>query len=1214
MSVFHLSYSAVHLHTFTVFYSVPTTPNRATVVKTGYLFKSPPYSLLKRESLWRRRFFVLYKSNEQDYQLKYFNSENEEDRPLGEIDLKQITEMHVNPEDHPKWSWVQKNVKCSPSCVLYVNTSSREYFLVGNNSDAGSHTDDGLTGPGPRVFDKLAARRRQSTAFLAPMTEAKENSIVNHEQRDVVVQQADLQEHLALAEVDGRLSVLGWTGQPLGLFQHGDQFVALNDLLTCNMAEFHAFLSRTLKNQVKLTILRPLKGTNIRRQCHSLHAPSASRNAVDDHFLYQPGRRAGCNHGKTVEWYGTNAPLASNENKAEPHVEKDAQAEPSEPAPTTQHLGRAPAGDQEGAPAGASCYSGDGASSRDNLQPSPHSLPDQAGERLPATTSPSGDLNESSPSVLEGTTEEDFPQSNSSGSHALSSPYDTDCSRKLLAEIQRSVSQESLLDDLESEILACRLPGSTGSGGGSGGKGSRPVNGQGEQQQQQEEEECMAAFEKCVQYKYTQQQQAIKRLLDENKKHQDLILGICSEKDTMRGELKKRAETERLHVATISKLEDRVGELLKELRESRDKLVHQDQCAKASLHQVQRDMAQRLEQLNKKCDEARQEKETMVMKYVRGEKESLDLRRDKESLEKKLREATKEVDRQALRGNQLAQEKGRLQQLHDAKEGEASRTTRELDKLKEEINSQLIKAKWAQNKLKSETDAHKETKDKLKETTAKLIQAKEETEQIRKNCQDMIRTYQESEEIKSNELDAKLKETKGELEKRKQEHTNQQEVHRVKAKELDDLKRKYKESMDELDTLRTKLRCLEEERPRWEEELQKYREMINRQKAEIGRQRERLGEISRLEEQHLQDRQEVSALREEAGGLGGQISELQRDVEGSREREAELLGFTEKLSSKNAQLQSESNGLQGQLDQLRAGAAELQARLQDTQVLLQDQSQRLRQEEAQRQQEVQALQAERAALQTEVGQLSTRLEEVRDELVTQKRKQAASIKDLTKQLIQARKRLDQADQNGGCDREGSSMGSRSSSSGSLNTRPGGGGGGGGGGGSAEDRSPEQHHLQTPSLMVVDSYPEVDKTLLVERIVRLQKALARKQEKMEFMEDHIKQLVEEIRKKTKILQSYVLREESGALSSEASDNNKVALGRRGGIMASLYTSHPADAGLTLDLSLEINRKLQAVLEDTLLKNITLKENLQTLGAEIERLIKRQRDTESTILGK
>ncbi|KAG8429224.1 hypothetical protein GDO86_018026, partial [Hymenochirus boettgeri] len=92
---------------------------------------------------------------------------------------------------------------------------------------------------------------------------------------------------------------------------------------------------------------------------------------------------------------------------------------------------------------------------------------------------------------------------------------------------------------------------------------------------------------------------------------------------------------------------------------------------------------------------------------------------------------------------------------------------------------------------------------------------------------------------------------------------------------------------------------------------------------------------------------------------------------------------------------------------------------------------------------------------------------------------------------------------------------------------------------------------------------------------------------------------------RIIQSYILREESGTLSSEASDFNKVNLSKRGGIMASLYTSHPADSGLTLDLSLEINRKLQAVLEDTLLKNITLKENLQTLGTEIERLIKQQR---------
>lgn len=79
------------------------------------------------------------------------------------------------------------------------------------------------------------------------------------------------------------------------------------------------------------------------------------------------------------------------------------------------------------------------------------------------------------------------------------------------------------------------------------------------------------------------------------------------------------------------------------------------------------------------------------------------------------------------------------------------------------------------------------------------------------------------------------------------------------------------------------------------------------------------------------------------------------------------------------------------------------------------------------------------------------------------------------------------------------------SPGSLNARHVGGTG-------VEERSPESQ--SGPAVMVVDSFPEVDKAVLVERIVRLQKALARKQEKIEFMEDHIKQLVEEIRKKTK----------------------------------------------------------------------------------------------------
>ncbi|XP_005387868.1 PREDICTED: coiled-coil domain-containing protein 186 [Chinchilla lanigera] len=754
------------------------------------------------------------------------------------------------------------------------------------------------------------------------------------------------------------------------------------------------------------------------------------------------------------------------------------------------------------------------------------------------------------------------------------SPYDTDCTKKLISKIKTVSTSEDLLEKIESELLSTefaehQIPNGMNKG-----------------------EHALVLFEKCVQDKYLQQEHTIKRLIKENKNHQELILDICSEKDNLREELKKRTETEKQHMSTIKQLETRIEELNKEVKASKDKLVAQDVAAKNAIQQLHKEMAQRMEQANKKCEEARQEKEAMVMKYVRGEKESLDLRKEKEILERKLRDANKEFEKNTNKVKQLSQEKGRLQQLYETKEGETTRLIREIDKLKEDINSHIIKVKWAQNKLKAEMDLHKETKDKLKETTTKLTQAKEEADQIRKNCQEMIKTYQESEEIKSNELDAKLRVTKGELEKQMQEKSDQLEMHHAKIKELEDLKRTFKEGMDELRTLRTKAKCLEDERLRTEDELSKYKEIINRQKSEIQNLLDKVKIADQIQEQLHRGKQEIENLKEEVESLNSLINDLQKDIEGSRKRESELLLFTEKLTSKNAQLQSESNSLQTQLDKLSCSESQLQSQCEQMkQVNLNLQSKLLKEEE-QRKEEVQTLKTELTCRQTEVKALSIQVEELKDELVTQRRKQASNIKDLTKQLQQARRKLDQVE-NGSYDKEVSSMGSRSSSSGSLNARS-----------STEDRSPEN----TGSSVAVDNFPEVDKAMLIERIVRLQKAHARKNEKIEFMEDHIKQLVEEIRKKTKIIQSYILREESGTLSSEASDFNKVHLSRRGGIMASLYTSHPADSGLTLELSLEINRKLQAVLEDTLLKNITLKENLQTLGTEIERLIKHQHELE------
>lgn len=57
-------------------------------------------------------------------------------------------------------------------------------------------------------------------------------------------------------------------------------------------------------------------------------------------------------------------------------------------------------------------------------------------------------------------------------------------------------------------------------------------------------------------------------------------------------------------------------------------------------------------------------------------------------------------------------------------------------------------------------------------------------------------------------------------------------------------------------------------------------------------------------------------------------------------------------------------------------------------------------------------------------------------------------------------------------------------------------------------------------------------------MKLQRISAKKSEKLDFLEEHVNSLVNELQKKTKLLQSYILREQSGTMTSNKMDNNKV----------------------------------------------------------------------------
>ncbi|GAA6110299.1 pleckstrin homology domain-containing family S member 1-like isoform X1 [Tachysurus ichikawai] len=114
------------------FYLVPANVEE---VQSGYLYKSPPHTLFKSLKSWKRRYFVLNKTPGNLYELKFFRDKNKRDKPLGQINLYEVLLLFQHAESHPICSWIQRNFKCSASCVLYMRVPEREYFLVGENSD-----------------------------------------------------------------------------------------------------------------------------------------------------------------------------------------------------------------------------------------------------------------------------------------------------------------------------------------------------------------------------------------------------------------------------------------------------------------------------------------------------------------------------------------------------------------------------------------------------------------------------------------------------------------------------------------------------------------------------------------------------------------------------------------------------------------------------------------------------------------------------------------------------------------------------------------------------------------------------------------------------------------------------------------------------------------------------------------------------------------------
>ncbi|XP_060584816.1 coiled-coil domain-containing protein 186-like isoform X2 [Ruditapes philippinarum] len=711
----------------------------------------------------------------------------------------------------------------------------------------------------------------------------------------------------------------------------------------------------------------------------------------------------------------------------------------------------------------------------------------------------------------------------------------------------------------------------------------------------------------------------ISRLKEDVSDHKSRCETLTSERDSSTKELErlKSHNSDDLYIPQLKELEYTIAQQTNEIRGLKDKLSSHDSAAKRAIATLQHEMRLRIDKVTKQSEEATREKDTMVVKFAQAEHKNLEFQKQAERAENKLKEMEKERDAFLIRMRSVKEQRSKLAVEVEAKNAEMSNLQRELDKHREMVSSSDVRIKWAQNKLKAELDGHKETKVQLEKMMAKLKEAKEETQQIRHDCQAIIKTYQESEEVKSNSLDKELKLKESELLEREVQKNNFELAHVKTQRELEQVKNDLRESQSKFSALSDKLSNIEAEKEQLNLTKTKYEDIIQRQKKEVQELRERVESLVQFKTDFISAQEMIKNLDTEIAELKMTNKELVSEMEACRRRETDKLELNAKLSRKNAELQSENTTSSDKVLNLTGELQAAKMENQDNETKLKDLSDSLEKEKRLRQEESQSMNTKLAGKCKAVEDLSRKLDDEKDEIKTLKRKHANNIKDLTRQLQQVRRKLENYEASTNGDKDTISMGSRTSSNGSLNTVS-----------IAEQTTTQvvQPHVagqqnsihRNPSpeqeYPVITEQVEVDKQTLIERIVKLQRALARKNEKIEFMEDHISQLVDEIQKKNKIIQSYILKEETGTMTSDYRDRAKAEFSRKHSIMGSVYGSHSTDGTMTLDLSLEMSRKLQAVLEDTLLKNMTLKESLDTLGQEIARLSQENRRLQLLMQGK
>ncbi|KAF2351137.1 hypothetical protein FHG87_018108 [Trinorchestia longiramus] len=736
----------------------------------------------------------------------------------------------------------------------------------------------------------------------------------------------------------------------------------------------------------------------------------------------------------------------------------------------------------------------------------------------------------------------------------------------------------------------------------------------------------------------------LQKLREKQLKVQDICKSLTSEVERL-----EAAASPQLFQNQLAALQEELQKCQNEAVKQKQDLQEQQQLQLEQQLSARTALTDKLTRLTKLYNEANANKEAMVVKYAVSEKNVLVAQKQRDAAERRCRDLEKDKEVLLARVKNISAEKTRITSILDKKMSECSAAVRDVERLKEDVNARDVKIKWTQAKLTAEMDA-------LKAVQARLDAAEAQISSVKQEAADTVQEARMDETSRANVLDKEVTEHKSRLIVEENCARQLREELAAAKSKIAILSPQNTSLLAQVTTLKQQLETASGEREESETLFKSLQQQLHAAQQHSTALQHALDQLPFVRQQLQEATSELDEQKEALRSSEQRCAEHSTELELLRSKEAELLSFTQLLSETNSRVQSQLNTLTEAERQWGEEKEKLEADVQHWRHACGDIKQQLTAELTETRTRLETVCSELGQQTAATQRLLQRVAELEGDLTLERKRHANLVKDLNREVQKLRRKADgdaaadrdskRPDANGltllqnGTGQNGSTSATTASVSGAsrlrVETRELG----------ASDRSKPVSASNTSSNASQDNLslnsrassqtslnesssatagaasnsqqtilvPDMraSNELLVQRIVKLQKSLARRTEKEEFYEEHVAQLVAELQKKNRIIDYFVMKEEVGTMPDNRADAAKLSkkekavqlhkarMMQQKGIMSSIYGSQQKDDAMTLELSLEINRKLQALFEDTLLKNITLKESLSTLGDEVARL--------------